>query len=86
MTLAPRHAGLPSSPPFGVGWSAAQLPGWGLCGSPMDDWTPEQIERALSGDDRALRSLVSAMTPVVQARIARALLRRRGAVCGEDLW
>lgn len=84
MTLASRHAGLPSPPPLRVGWPASQLPGWGLCGSPMDDWTPEQIERALSGDDRALRSLVSAMTPVVQARIARALLRRRGAARGED--
>ena len=50
----------------------------------MEAWTPQQIESALSGDERALRGLVQAMTPIVHARIARALLRRRSLARGED--
>ena len=50
----------------------------------MDEWTPQRIESALSGDQRALRGLVQHVTPVVQARVARALLRRRSLARGED--
>ena len=47
--------------------------------------TPEVIRRALAGDRPHLRSIVDALTPVIQARVARVLLRagaldRRGSV------
>lgn len=50
----------------------------------MNEWTPQRIESALSGDGDALRGLVRELTPVVQARAARALLRRRALARGED--
>src|SRR5689334_24844964 len=50
----------------------------------MNEWTPERIEAALSGDEGALRGLLRELTPVIQARVARALLRRRGLARGED--
>lgn len=50
----------------------------------MDDWTPQQIETALSGDDRAMRALMRELSPVMHARIGRALLRRRSLARGED--
>jgi RNA polymerase sigma-70 factor (ECF subfamily) len=37
------------------------------------------VRRALAGDTEALRPLVDALTPVIQTRVARALLRARGA-------
>jgi RNA polymerase sigma-70 factor (ECF subfamily) len=43
------------------------------------------IERALSRDRAALRVLVDRLTPVVQARVARVLLRREGAARGRRL-
>jgi DNA-directed RNA polymerase specialized sigma24 family protein len=55
-------------------------------GACMDDDFGGLVRRALAGDVRALRSLVDTLTPVVQARVARALLRgsaRRGQ--GRDL-
>lgn len=42
----------------------------------MPDWTPEQIKRALEGDKRLARLLVDALTPLIQAKAAHALLRR----------
>jgi integrase len=50
----------------------------------MNEWTPQRIESALSGDEGTLRGLVRDLTPVVQARAARALLRRRSLARGED--
>lgn len=41
------------------------------------------VRRALSGDDAALHLLAVRVTPVVQARIARALYRRRGQYTGD---
>jgi len=42
----------------------------------MDEPDIKQLRKALAGDTIALRSLVECMTPVVRARVARALLRR----------
>ncbi len=42
------------------------------------------VERAMSGDSRAIRALVDALTPTIQARVARALIRR-GSVAGRDV-
>lgn len=41
------------------------------------------LDAALAGDAGAIRSLVRALTPVVQARVGRALLRRRALVNGD---
>ncbi|MEM1202207.1 MAG: hypothetical protein AAGN66_03145 [Acidobacteriota bacterium] len=41
-----------------------------------------RLERALGGDDGALVELIDELTPVVQARVARTLLRRGGDRCG----
>lgn len=46
--------------------------------------TINDIERALSGDAKAARALVNAFTPVIQARVSRALLRRLGAARARD--
>lgn len=44
------------------------------------------LELALSGDSAALRELVDRFTPVIQKRVARALLnRRQGASSGRDV-
>jgi RNA polymerase sigma-70 factor (ECF subfamily) len=45
----------------------------GTAGAELD---PARIRAALSGDAEAVHQLVAAVTPVVQARVARALLRR----------
>jgi RNA polymerase sigma-70 factor (ECF subfamily) len=39
--------------------------------------SPAGVDRALAGDPQAVRAFVSATTPIVQARVARALLRQR---------
>lgn len=44
-----------------------------------------QIEQALSGDARALRELIRELTPVVQARVARVLVRAGGCARGGAL-
>jgi len=44
--------------------------------------TASLIRRALDGDQTALTSLVAALTPVVQARVARTLLARRSLLAG----
>ena len=43
------------------------------------------VEQALGGDPTAIRALVDRLTPVVQARVARVLLRRTGAALGRDV-
>jgi RNA polymerase sigma-70 factor, ECF subfamily len=44
--------------------------------------TAGQLRRALAGDQTALAGLVAALTPVVQARVARTLLARRSRLAG----
>lgn len=44
------------------------------------------LKRALEGDQAALRSLINAITPVIQKRVARALLKyRQGPSAGRDV-
>jgi RNA polymerase sigma-70 factor (ECF subfamily) len=43
-----------------------------------EEGTPQLVERALSGDRVSLRALLQRVSPVIQARAARALARRRG--------
>ncbi len=52
---------------------------------PGPDDDRRQVERALAGDRTAIRALIGALQPVVQARVARVLLRRRGAARGRDV-
>jgi RNA polymerase sigma factor (sigma-70 family) len=48
--------------------------------------TPGLVRRALAGDQTALTRLVAALTPVIQARVARTLLARRSLLAsGRDL-
>lgn len=49
----------------------------------MDDAT--LVERALDGDDDALRALIDKLTPIVQARVVRALGRRRDLSQSRDI-
>ncbi|MEM6370818.1 MAG: sigma factor [Myxococcota bacterium] len=43
------------------------------------------VDRALDGDPEACRCLVSELSPVIQTRVARALLRRRAQARGRNL-
>lgn len=45
----------------------------------------QSIRRALDGDSASIHALVAELTPVIQARVARALLRRRSAARGADV-
>jgi RNA polymerase sigma-70 factor (ECF subfamily) len=45
----------------------------------------EKIARALASDREAVQSLVAELTPVIQARAARCLLRRRQGAGGRDV-
>lgn len=47
--------------------------------------TLELVERGLAQDRQALRSLVNALAPVIQARVARALLRRAASASGRNI-
>ena len=48
--------------------------------------TLREVERALAGDEAALTRLVDALTPVIQARVARGLLLwRQGLSAGRDV-
>lgn len=38
--------------------------------------TPDDVRRSLSGDETALRHLIVALTPVIQARVTKVLIRR----------
>lgn len=51
----------------------------------VTEGTSELVERALARDGDALRSLVDVLTPVIQARVARALLRRASAASGRNI-
>jgi RNA polymerase sigma factor (sigma-70 family) len=43
------------------------------------------VQRALGGDGRAVRALVDQLTPVIQARVARGLVRRSRAAAGRNV-
>ena len=45
----------------------------------LAELTPDVVEQALAGRADRIRTLVDALTPVIQARVARGLLRRGGA-------
>ncbi|MGZ3423280.1 MAG: RNA polymerase sigma factor [Polyangiales bacterium] len=47
--------------------------------------SPEGVERALGGDLSAVRAFVAAMSPIVQARVARALVRHRDRASARDV-
>ncbi|MEM6796066.1 MAG: sigma-70 family RNA polymerase sigma factor [Acidobacteriota bacterium] len=50
-----------------------------------EDWTREDLEQALGGDAPGLRKLIDRLTPIVQVRVARVLLRRRPSLHGQQL-
>ncbi len=51
-----------------------------------DELTPALIRLAVTeGDRRAIGHVIRALTPIVQGRVARVLLRRRGAARGRDV-
>ncbi len=49
------------------------------------DYTPETVARCLAGDELAIRQLVDDLTPVIQTRAARVLLRQAGAAAGRNV-
>lgn len=51
----------------------------------LGDLSPAVLRDALEGDREALRAFVDAMTPIIQARVVRALLRRRLLAAGRDV-
>ena len=51
----------------------------------MADSAQSLLADALAGDRNAVRALVRALAPIVQARVARALVRRRAAARGRDV-
>lgn len=51
----------------------------------MPELTPEQVKRALAGDERLVRALVDTLTPAIQARAARALVRRKNAAGNREV-
>lgn len=51
----------------------------------MQEPTLELVRRAVAGDARAIRQLVGVLTPIVQRKAARALLRRRAAAGPRDV-
>lgn len=54
-------------------------------GGPVTEISRQQVEIALGGDGAAIRALVTELTPLIQARVARALLRRRALARGADV-
>ncbi|HEX6901833.1 MAG TPA: sigma-70 family RNA polymerase sigma factor [Thermoanaerobaculia bacterium] len=44
--------------------------------------TRDDVERALAGEEPALTQLIKKLTPVIQSRVTRILLRRTGAAAG----
>lgn len=52
---------------------------------PLTELDTEQITLALAGDQGVVRALVAELTPVIQARVGRALLRRRALAKGNDV-
>ncbi len=51
----------------------------------MLELSPEVIDRALAGDERLIRRIVDTLTPTIQARVAKALWRRRTAAGNRDV-
>ena len=51
----------------------------------LTDLTPALVRSALAGDTAAVQAVVDSLTPVIQARVARALLRRKGAAQGRNV-
>lgn len=51
----------------------------------MGDLDPSIVRDALAGRRDALRAFVAAMSPVIQARVVRGLLRRRTQAAGRDI-
>lgn len=51
----------------------------------MSELTIAMVKQAIARDRQAVREIVDALTPVIQARVARALLRRKGAVGNRDV-
>lgn len=51
--------------------------------APRDD--QDLVEQALAGNDEALRSLIDTLTPVIHARVVRALSRRRDLAQSRDI-
>lgn len=51
----------------------------------MSEVTPSLIDRALGGDRGAVRVVIDVATPVIQSRVARALVRRRRAAGQRDV-
>lgn len=55
------------------------------CGRPPEPAAADRalVQEALAGDEGALHQLATALTPTIQARVARVLLRRRGCYHGD---
>jgi RNA polymerase sigma factor (sigma-70 family) len=51
----------------------------------VSELSPALVEQALAGDRKAVRGLVDDLMPVIQARVAHALLRRGRAAEGRDV-
>ena len=51
----------------------------------MAESNPDLVARAVAGDRAATTALVALVRPVIQARVARALLRRSGQRAGREL-
>lgn len=54
-------------------------------GAAVTDGSRQLVDAALAGDAVAIRALVAHLTPVIQAAVARALLRRRAVARGSDV-
>ncbi len=62
------------------------VPGGGAAagvGPSSTSLTKATVDAALAGDRRLLRELVTTLTPLVQTRVTRTLLRRRGTSAGD---
>jgi RNA polymerase sigma-70 factor (ECF subfamily) len=51
----------------------------------MADWVIADIERVLAGEPTALKAFVRELTPVIQARVAKALFVQRHRAVGRDV-
>ncbi len=54
-------------------------------GGPVTEISKPRLEAALAGDGSAIRAFVKDLTPVIQARVARALLRHQAVARGADV-
>ena len=51
----------------------------------LSELSSQQLQAALAGDAAAVRTLIRILTPVIQVRVGRTLLRRGGAARGRDV-